>query len=227
MKKIIIIIIFSFFISETFSQANMGFLAGSNFSYYTGDSTSVPLSGLKPGFTGGIFWDISTQYKTYIQIGGLYSSQGAIYKHESFDFGKKVVKIEKFNIGYIKIPLSWKQIWGDWYTTIGGYGQIAVNPKANWIIRKEYTDTIIESSNVLQSFLNDLRTYDAGVNLGIGIQIPLATQYDFFMKASYSHGLFPINQSAIRVEDKIYNRYFTVSFGIIINNNTYKYKSRR
>lgn len=227
MKKIIILSFVFITSFSAFSQSNTGFTVGSNFAYLTGDSTSLPFNGIKPGVYAGLFWDINTGYKTYIEIGGFYSQQGAKYKREFFDFGSKVTQVKIHNIDYIKVPIMWKQIWGDWYTTVGLYGEIAAISNSYWIETIEEADKIDKTKDTIQSFTNQLRLYDSGINFGIGVQMPISTQYDFFFNVAYNHGILAINPDVLRIEDKMYNRFFTVNVGIIINGSNYKYKSRR
>ncbi|MBN2892809.1 MAG: hypothetical protein JXL97_13150 [Bacteroidales bacterium] len=228
MKRIFTIVIAIIISSlSSFSQSNTGFTVGSNFSLLTGDSTSLPDAIIKPGFYGGMFWDINTGYKTYIQIGGFYSQQGGKYKYEYFDFGKKITRTINNKIDYVKIPLMWKQVWGDWYTSIGLYGEIAAVSNSVWTERTQNVDTFFIKSDTLQSFTNDLRLYDTGFKLALGVQFPINSQYDFFMNIAYNHGFLAINPKAFRIENKMYNRFFTINVGIIINSNSYKYRSRR
>ncbi len=227
MKKILIFFSLILFAYISFSQANTGFTIGSNFSTYTGDSTTLPFNNIKPGLNTGIFWDINSGYKTYIQIGGFYSQQGARYKQEYFTFGNKVTYLIRHNVDYINIPISWKQIWGDWFTILGLYGEFAIVSKSKWTETDEYADTIIYKVGDYQSFTNELRTFDAGIKLAMGIQVPISSQNDFTLSVAYNHGFLCVNPNTNRVENKMFNRFFTVNLGIIISRNNYKYKSRR
>ena len=166
-------------------------------------------------------------YKSYIQIGGYYSQQGVQYRYQFFDFGKKVTQIKVHKIDYGKIPIILKQSWGDWYTTIGLYAEFAVNSKSYWKEKTETEDSIHTETQEFYSFTNELRLYDAGLALGIGGQFAMSKQYDFFFQIGYNNGFFAVNPTTIRTQNKMYNRFFTVNVGIIINKNTYKYKSRR
>ncbi len=227
MKKTLIIAIIIFSTLSSFSQSSKGFSVGSNFAYLTGDSSSLPFSNIKPGLYAGMFWDINTGYKTYIQIGGYYSQQGVRYKNEFFDFGKKITQIKRHNIDYFKIPILWKQVWGDWYTSLGMYGEFAVHSRSIWIEKTETANDLDVKRDTLTSFTNELRLYDTGLNIAIGLQTPISPQYDFFINVAYNIGLLAINPTVLRVENKMYNRFFTINVGIIINSGTYKYRSRR
>ncbi len=225
MKKIVIIFITFIAISTTVkSQVNTGFEVGANYAFLTGDSTSIKLYQLKPGIYTGIFWDITTSYKNYIQIGGFISQQGVKYKREYFNFSEKITDINKHNIIYLKIPITWKQMWGDWYTSLGMYGELAVASKSRWIKMIGVADSTSVKKGPLQSFTNKLRQFDAGLNLSVGTQIPLNRNFDIFFKASYNHGFLFVNTETHRVENRLYNRFFTTSVGLIINKNRYKYR---
>ena len=226
MKKIVLISFFFIATLTSFSQTNKGFSVGSNFAFLTGDSIDLPMNHMKSGIYAGVFWDITTGYKTYIQIGGFFSQQGAQYKNEYFDYGKKVTQIIKYKIDYIKIPISWKQVWGDWYTVLGLYGEFAVNSNAIWKEKIETATDLNIETDTLQSFTNNLRFYDTGVNLSIGVQTPLSNQYDFFFNVAYNHGLLAINPSTFLVHNKMSNRFFSISVGIILRGDKYKYRSR-
>ena len=227
MKKIIILSFIFFASIATYSQSNTGFTVGSNFAFLTGDSTSLPFSSIKPGVYAGLFWDINTGYKRYMQIGAFYSQQGVQYKEEFFGFGTKTTNLKVHKIDYVKIPILWKQVWGDWYTSVGMYGEIAARSNSYWKITEETAGEITDTSMLIQSFTNELRLYDAGLALGLGIQTPLTTQYDFFLNVGYNHGILAVNPKVLRIENKMYNRFFTVNVGLIINSKNYKYKSRR
>lgn len=229
MKKIIatISILLTLGVSM-YGQANIGLNLGCNLSYLKGDSVSLlQFKQIKPGINAGVFWEIRTAYKTYIQIGGYYSQQGGYYKKEYFKWGKKITESKKHRIDYIKIPITWKQMWGDWYTALGVYGEIAAVSKSTWRIKEESSIEIQDTGNVLQSFTNELRLYDMGLKLEIGVQIPLSNKTDMFISAGYNLGMLAINPKTIRIENKMYNRMFTLNTGIIFNRRSTKYRKRR
>lgn len=240
MKKIFKIIavntllIFSF-IQFSNSQMIFGINTGLNLSYLTGrDSIYFNVDNkyknLKPGANIKMLFDINIGYQRFVEIGAIYSQEGVNYRVTTFeptDTGTgtvKIIKIQKNNLQYLKIPLSWKQIWGDWYTVIGMYGAIALLPEAKWINKFYALDRMYSDTG---KFKLDIFKYDMGINLGFGLQLPLNNYYDFTIGLSYYHGflgLYPkYNKQAM------YNRTFNISVGIFFNNKgyKYKYKSRR
>ncbi len=226
MKKIIVILITFFAVSNAVNaQVNTGFEVGSNFAFLAGDSTSIKLYHPKPGIYTGIFWDISTGYKNYIQIGGFLSQQGVRYKKEHLKFGKRITDTKRHNIYYIKIPVMWKQSWGDWYTSFGAYGELAAIADSKWTKTIQTADSVFKDKGNIQSFSNHLRQFDTGLSLAFGAQVPLGGDFEFFFKIAYNHGLLAINSKTNRIENKLYNRFFTASVGVIINKS--KYKRRR
>ena len=207
-----------------FSQTNKGFTIGTNFAYLTGDSTSLPFSGIKPGLYGGMFWDISTGYDSFIEIGGLFSHQGVKYKNQYFDYGEKVTQTKTHNISYVKVPILWKQTWGDWYTSIGIYGEFKIRAKTITLIKTETATTVKTDTFYPTNFTNELRLYDVGFNFAIGIQTPISAKHEVFANLSYNIGLFALNPEVIRVENKMYNRFFTLNVGIIKKATRYNFR---
>lgn len=243
MKKKLTTLLFTIlFFSPTttiLAQTSTGFTIGSNFSYLTGDKIKSerneklkPIKNLKPGLSVGIFWDIKSGYRTYIQIGGIYSQQGDLFKTENFQYNNDTLGIilEKYTykiknvVNYIKVPLIWKQSWGDWQTYIGLYGAFALQAKSKYTAIHKFADTTIRESNPLHSFTYNLRTIDVGLSLGLGVQLPLNNRTDYFIKFGYEHGFIALNPKTARKEEKMYNRLFSISFGIIINKKGYRYK---
>lgn len=238
-KKYFLVLILFFIAYNANTQTFTGFTFGGNLSYLTGDKTTTnemenvnPLKLLKPGFYGGIFWNFNTGYNKFIEIGGIFSQQGTHYKDELFQFDNDSSRTEKFtrvisyNIDYIHIPLLWKQDWGDWITKLGGYGSFAINAKSIWENTHRYSDTSFTLSGEYKSFSNNMRLFDLGLECAVGVQFALNNKYDFFFTLGYIHGFIVLNPDVSRQEQKIYNRCFTLSTGIILSKNKYN-RNRR
>lgn len=231
MKKIItsILLITLFIIS--YSQTPIGFTVGSNFSYLTIDSSrTAPMKYGKPGTFGGLFWDVPTGYKAFVEVGFFYSLQGAQFKSIKFSYNQhtlisqKETYIKNYNIHYIKMPILWKQSWGDWYTKLGVYGEIAAYKTAKWNIYTEPIDTITPSEGHENSFVDNLRAFDIGLNLSMGVQFNITPRLDFFLNAQYNMGFLNLTPQEMISGNKMYNRFFTLSTGIIFNKSKYKYR---
>jgi len=95
MRKIILLLTGVILFLTTYSQNPMGFSIGSNFSYLTTDSSSLPVKYGKPGIYGGMFWNISSGYKSYVEVGAFLSQQGAQFKSVSFFNNPTTLKTEK------------------------------------------------------------------------------------------------------------------------------------
>lgn len=250
--------IFISFIAFTISislnaQTYTGISVGSNFSYLTGNLNTInqpeniiPQNILKPGVHLGMFWNIRSGYNGYIEVGGFISQQGALYKHQSFitdsytdtnssvihtEVAKYTYKINQ-NIYYFKVPFVWKQMWKDWYTKIGFWGDYALSLRKStfeyeWTSTKEFSRIIITESDIQKSFELNKRFFDVGLTFGLGVQLPINRKNDFFFDVNYNHGLIAMNTDAIGEDDKMMNRYFTVTTGIVFGKDKYKIPTRR
>jgi hypothetical protein len=227
-KKIFNIIIILLFSQLTNSQSFTGFNIGSNFSTLTGDSAKLPTQNFKMGFNIGLTWDIQTVYESYIQLGLLFSQQGSIDKDEYFEYGYKYTHKIYRNVDYIKLPLQWKQKWGDFYTTIGFFGAFTPNPTSKWIKSWEYNNNLISDTGYYASFNNYTRSIDIGGTFSLGFQIPFNKKFDYFISLGLNRGLLAINTNTKNIENKMYNLYFTISTGLItVPNKMYTYKKKR
>lgn len=232
MKKIItsILLIISFIIS--YSQTPLGLSIGSNFSYLTIDTASIaPMKYGKPGMFGGIFWDVPSGYKSFVEIGLFYSLQGAQFKSISFVYNdstsitQKKIYTKNNNIHYLKIPIGWKQSWGDWYTKLGVYGEIAAYKTSKVNVYYESPDTAYyERPSFENSFAHNLRAFDIGLNLSMGVQFSISPRLDFFLDAEYNLGFLNLTPNVVNSGNKMYNRFFTLNTGIIFNKSKYKYR---
>ncbi len=232
MKKIIIIGIITIVSLNVKSQSQTGFTLGSNLSYLTIDSSSLPIKYTKPGIFAGIFWDIKTGYKQYIEIGGFYSQQGALFKNEYFYnntdsmMTEKIIEKTVSNVSYLKIPLVWKQSWGDWYTKLGIYGETKAFAKSSWSIEHFRLDTTFTERGVYSSFSNNMRQYDMGLDMEIGVQFQISNQYDFFINTGYNMGFLAINPDEVDNANRMYNRFFTINVGFIVAGSKNSYRRR-
>ena len=232
MKKILLSMIILTLWLNSLAQSQMGFSFGGNLSYLTIDSSSLPIKYTKPGINAGIFWNIKTGYKQYIEIGGFYSQQGALFKNEYFFNNmdsmttEKIIATTNSNISYIKIPLVWKQVWGDWYTKLGLYGEMKTFAKSSWAVEHIRIDTNYTERGVYSSFSRNMRQYDMGLDMEIGVQFQISNQYDFFINTAYNMGVLAINPDELDNANRMYNRFFTISIGIIVAGNKNSYRRR-
>ncbi|MEA3452480.1 MAG: outer membrane beta-barrel protein [Bacteroidota bacterium] len=230
MKKIIILTISIILFQFSYSQNHFGLTAGSNFSYLTTDSSSLPIKYGKPGPYGGIFWNITNGYNSYVEVGAYYSLQGAQFKSENFVNNTDSLKTEKYtftinsNIHYLKIPVVWKKTYGDWYTKLGFYGEIALLKTSKWEKNHLFLDTNYSETGTYGSFAENLRVYDMGLTMALGVQFSITNNIDFFLNFEYNLGFLNLTPNEIVQQNKMYNRFFTISTGIIFNKTKYKYR---
>ena len=144
-----------------------------------------------------------------------------MYKGEQFDYNTDSLRLEKYTLSinnqlnYFKVPFIWKQYWGDWYTKLGVWGAYTIDKKSTHKGLHQFSDANSLDTGSYPSFAHFGRSYDFGANFSLGIELPLNAKNNFFISANYSHGFLIFNPTAIRDEDKMYNRYFTLSTGII------------
>ena len=224
MKKQIVLLLSIFILSgNLFSQTFFGFVGGVNFSQLSGDNPDFDMQIPRIGMYGGITLDVILKHNTYLQIGGMYSQQGSVLKSSYFLTGQKVTYKEYNNVDYFTLPLTWKQLWGDFFTQMGIYGQTPIIAKSYWKKEIDYANSSWDTiSGPIKSFTSNLRHYDVGIFFAFGLQVPISYQYDWYLNVSFRQGFFPIktqkyydniNQSA---EDIIRNRVFSINTGIII-----------
>ncbi len=249
-KKIfffIVLIIFSLSLAK--SQSHMGLSGGINFSRLSGDDSRYEEKINRKGLYGGLTWDINVKKSrvfrnTIIQTGILYSQQGAIYKNNYFGVidsasilnntdsiyypNANAEITEKFyrKVDYITVPLLWKQDWGGIYTKLGVYGQIGLltDSVTNKIYR--YPTQKIISNGTSGKFLEDAIFYDLGINTGLGYQVPISNEYDFFIDFSYKFGFMKVDKKTYNSSNIMRNSFFTISTGVIIFGKKSRYIKR-
>lgn len=231
---ILFVLIFIFGIKGE-SQTCTGFTGGLNFSQFTGlpkyDIHEFEKKIPRKGIYGGILWDIGVAFETSIETGAFYSQQGSIYENEYYNFNEKIRYRLYQKADYIIVPLSWKQTWGDLYTKAGIYGAFALPTS------EAYFEEIIETktelltgepkdSNLVYSFVENLKSYDIGANFGMGLIYPISDQFDMFFEANYKMGFFPVE---ITYEPKMVkkNWMFTISTGFILRGKDKRYATRK
>jgi len=215
---------------ESYSQlkSNMGFTAGISVSQLSGDNDKYNRNIYRKGVYGGVFWDIYLEYQNTIEVGGFYTQQGGIQKLEYYDIrGKKVEYSVSNQIDYVMFPVIWKQQWGDLFTQIGMYGEVAINAKSLWKREYFYLDSTSYISGNYKSFTHDLRLYDFGGFFGVGYQKPVTDNYDFFINISYRFGFFSIENMPENSGELMKNRIFTLNTGIILFNKNKRYAIKR
>lgn len=230
MKKFIFLIIIVISFTNVYSQKmKFGFLGGSNFSYLTTDSSSMPLKFMKPGVKFGLLFEFNNGYKSWITLSPQLSQQGALFKKEFYIidtsnmYTAKKTSMIRNNLYYLKLPVTWKQEWGDIYTKIGFYGSFKGLATSNWYEISENIDGTDTTSGKYDSFSKFTRPLDIGVDFGFGSQIMLNDQVEIFGEIGYSMGFLSINPKEIKNENKMYNRLFNVTVGIMFGRNKYKY----
>jgi len=222
----VILIILS---SNLKSQTYTGFTGGINFATLSGAhdfNKKLPRYGL----SAGILFNITLKYEMTLEIGGLYSQQGATYKNEKFNFSSKEIYTVYKKIDYLMIPISWKQEWGDVYTKAGLYVELPLAAESSYKSIIEYGDSIKNltdtSSTLIYSFTNSLRKYDVGACFGIGLINPISDQFDFFLDISYKFGFFPLLEY-YRPDNMVKNSMFTVSVGLFLRGKDNRYATRK
>jgi len=230
MKKITILVFSILIFSSAFSQKiKIGFIGGSNFSYLTTDSSSIPMRYMKPGVKIGMIYEINNGYKSWISISPQLSQQGALFKYQSFSvdtatmYTIKYTKMIKNNLYYLKVPITWKQQWGDIYTKLGLFGSFKAFSTSDWYKIKEYRDGIDTTKGKYNSFSTLTRPIDIGVDFGFGTQIMINDEVEFFTEIGYSLGFLSINPKEIIAENKMYNRVYSISIGFIFGKKRYRY----
>jgi len=225
---ILLVILSCSFKSYSQIKSFMGFTAGGSLSQLSGDNEKYNRNIYRQGAYGGIFWDIYLEYQNYIEVGGFYTQQGGIKKLEYNDIsGKKIVYSVNNQIDYAMFPIIWKQQWGDLFTQIGIYGEIAINAKSVWKREYLFADSISTITGNYKSFTHDLRLYDFGGFFGIGYQKPVTDNYDFFINLSYRFGFFSIENMPENSGDFMKNRIFTLNAGFILFSKDKRYATKK
>ena len=257
MKKNILILLFILFIisSNLFSQSHMGLVGGFNLAQLSGDynnfygdsiilvnkndktdllrgdSIIFKSQNFRPGIYVGLMWDINLKYKTYLQVGVIYSQQGSILKRTYFSASEtssqKITYKAYSKINYIMLPLTWKQLWGELYTQVGVFGSIKVQSDSEWKRTIDLPNAQNIDKYTFPEFEENIRIYDFGVFFGLGFQVPVSHQYDWFLGVSYRQGFFPLQEDVYRAEDVLRNRVFTINTGIIMFGKGGRNKRRR
>lgn len=206
----------------------MGFTAGGSVSQLSGDNNKYNRDIYRKGVYAGVFWDIYLEYQNTLEVGGFYTQQGGIKKLEYNDAGgKKVVYSVNNQIDYVMFPIIWKQQWGDVFTQIGVYGEVAINAKSAWKREYFYADSMEYISGNYKSFTHELRLYDFGGFFGMGYQKPITDNFDFFVNLSYRFGFFSIENMPESSADIMKNRVFTLNAGIILFNKDKRYARKK
>jgi len=63
-----------------------------------------------------------------------------------------------------------------------------------------------------------------GLTMALGVQFSLTNSIDFFINFEYNLGFLNLTPNEIVQQNKMYNRFFTISTGIIFNRTKYKYR---
>jgi len=212
------------------SQTCTGFMVGSNFSQLSGvlkDTYDTKIS--RFGGTAGIFWNytLNSLKETSFEFGAFYSQQGNIFQSQYYLKGAKVTYRVYNKLDYILIPLTWKEDWGDIYTKAGFYGEILAQSDSYAKTLSEYRDTIGQPSiDTVNSFIDKIKPYDFGFNVGIGYNTVLSEQFDFFVDVSYKLGLTSVHPT-YDPEKVMRNSIFCISVGVILRGSENRYGPRR
>ncbi len=208
-------------------KTHFGYTIGGNLSQLNGDNENNSRNIFRTSMFGGLFLDVFIEYHSYIEFGCFYSQQGGVKKLEYNDIIRRVDYKIKNNVDYIMFPVIWKQQWGDLFTQIGGYGEIAINANSIWQQDYHYLDSVSRTTGIYKSFTHDLRMYDVGAVFGIGYQSAITYKYDFFINLSYKFGFFPIENNPEDSVDIMKNRFFTLNIGLILFNKEKRYARKK
>lgn len=199
-------------------KGNIGFAAGGGLTYLSGDNDKYDQTLYRKAAYGGIFYDIYLEFQNTLEVGVFYSQQGGIKQKEFYGIGKKYSFSVNNEVDYVMFPLIWRQTWGELYTQIGMYGEVAINAQSVWKQETYYYDTLLTSTGLYRSFTHELRMYDVGALFGAGYQLPVTLKFDVFINFSYKFGFFPIQNKPESTAEIMRNRVFTLSTGIVLFN---------
>lgn len=159
-------------------------------------------------FHGSVFQDIHLKKRYYLHTEINYSAMGTMYPVDLLDSaGNQIGRGSyKYNLHYIQVPVLAKVKFG---RTLKGY--IAAGPYFGFLVAaKGGVDSGTGSTQYPQvNLLDDYTTFDLGVKLHAGIEIPILNEQRLMIEARYTQGFWDISDA----EERDWNTSFTIMFG--------------
>lgn len=214
-KKIFILFLTVLLSVPALAQLNFGVSMGANFSYLIG-SDRIEGAKMRMGISPGVHLAIPLVYESFLELGALYSQQGVAVKTDETVRGIRIKYTENRNIDFLIIPITWKQRFGDFYTKLGPYVGVALDASLTWKKDSISQGNSVRTTGTKKSFVNDLRQYDVGADLGLGYQTSISGGMDLFIGVNFRKGFFSVedrNKKQIN-NKKLRNQVVLVSAGV-------------
>ncbi len=192
-KKIALIVVFSFFVQQSFAQFRLGPIIGTNFNRQTFKSNGIRFQeqnfNSRMGFNVGAIGDLFITNYLSLQPELIYSHKGGYY---ALDYAGVVSETYRSNIGYIMMPvlLTGKL---DVKKALLFFGAGPYLSKV--MVNNHYYDQNgqnVEAGKLkmgTNSSTDQLKPWDAGIKIKAGVEL----KRGFFMNAFYDFGTADIN----------------------------------
>jgi hypothetical protein len=213
MKKLAFILLFILISSleQVAAQVDIGIRFSPTFSFNRlqtdSDTLRLRTDGLGVRFMLGPILDFNINRNYYFSTGLFYAPKRVAYKSssQSGNFNAE----ESYNLQYLQIPLNLKLLTNEvsldkrLYFQLGTLIDVKINEKAN------VQDPIITKYNL----------FDAGINLGFGLDYRIGLNTRLNIGFGYYRGLFNVanvKQVALDERIKIKNDLFSIDFALIL-----------
>lgn len=208
-----IIVLLSFFLLSigiaNAQKTRFGLKGGLNIANIdlTTNSTAPFTFNSKTSFNVGFIVEINVSPKLYIQPEVFYSGQGASFNFNVSNGSQQVFTYNKLNFGYINIPVIVKY-------DVAQNIFLEFGPQIGFLVNADL-ETTFNNQTKSQSFSQNVRDYDFGLNIGLGFN---ATK-DLSINGRYYFGLTNIDKSEPNTtSDQLKNRVLSIDL-------IYKFKS--
>jgi len=201
MKKILLVSIILLAL-PSLMNAQFGMKVGFNLSYFNGSNDFVSNRSSRIGFQGGLMYKIPIKDDVFsIQPEIIVIQKGGQFTIEQYKVDAK--------LDYIEFPIL------GMFNILGGLLNLQAGPQFSWLNRAEYKYT--DENNITNSFddkeLDNYKTFDIGVVLGVGLELEIVT-----IEARYSVGFleverkFEYNGQPIDPASKNFNAQFIIGY---------------
>jgi len=200
---------------SSYSQTlSFGPRLGANFTTYGGMDNAT----FKPGLLAGVFLVYSKREHAGFGADLLYSGEGAKYKITTTNGTTTVVNEYNTRLNYIRLPLHFIYFFneaGDKFRP-----KVAIGPSLGYLAStKQKLKTTTRTNSNETSFdtestsLNNYKSMDVGLSLGLGFNYKILSRTWLNMDARYYYGLLDITKNNT-TSDRVNNHGPSISFGI-------------
>ena len=201
MKRILLLFFFLTIGIAIAQKTRFGLKGGLNIANIdlTTNSTAPITFNSKATFNAGFIVEINVAPKLYIQPEVIYSSQGATFNYNVSNGNQSIFTTNKINFGYINIPVIVKY-------DVAQNIFLEFGPQIGFLLNAEL-ETSGNGRTVTQSFTQNVRDYDFGLNIGVGFN---ATK-DLSISGRYYFGLTNIDKTQPNTtSDQLKNRVLSI-----------------